>query len=196
MGEHMTEIIFSGKQDSMQRTTLVPFYEFMEKQKGSTTPPKVLEIAAGTGRFATFLKDSFPIVDLTVSDLSPFYLEKARENMKYWASLSGNKATTTTRFIQSAAEAIGVEDASQDCVISVYLFHELPPESRRKVVKEVARVLKPGGTFILTDSVQLGDRLSLDESIGNFGQMLSEEGFKPEVKYMNSVTKTLSFTRL
>eukprot|EP00466_Bigelowiella_natans_P013851 jgi/Bigna1/89480/estExt_fgenesh1_pg.C_500028 len=213
--EHMTEIIFSGKQDSMQRTTLVPFAEFMDKQTESTTlPPKVLEIAAGTGRFATFLKDSFPNVDLTVSDLSPFYLEKARENMKYWASLS--KQTTTnnspTRFIQSAAEALGVEDASQDCVISVYLFHELPPEARRKVVKEVARVLKPGGTFILTDSVQLGDRLALDESLGNFeklnepwypsyikenfGQMLSEEGFKPEVKYMNSVTKTLSFTRL
>lgn len=49
-----------------------------------------------------------------------------------------------------------VPDASQDCVISVYLFHELPPEARRNVIKEVARVLKPGGTFILTDSVQLG----------------------------------------
>jgi ubiquinone/menaquinone biosynthesis C-methylase UbiE len=29
--------------------------------------------------------------------------------------------------------------------------------NRRNVLKEVARVLKPGGMFVLTDSLQLGD---------------------------------------
>jgi ubiquinone/menaquinone biosynthesis C-methylase UbiE len=44
----------------------------------------MLEVGAGTGRFATFLRDNYPYATLTVSDLSPFYLEEACNNMRYW----------------------------------------------------------------------------------------------------------------
>jgi tRNA1(Val) A37 N6-methylase TrmN6 len=44
----------------------------------------MLEVGAGTGRFATFLRDNYPCATLTVSDLSPFYLQEARNNMRYW----------------------------------------------------------------------------------------------------------------
>jgi tRNA A58 N-methylase Trm61 len=44
----------------------------------------MLEVGAGTGRFATFLRDNYPYATLTVSELSPFYLEEARNNMRYW----------------------------------------------------------------------------------------------------------------
>ena len=54
-------------------------------------------------------------------------------------------------------------------VYSVYLFHELPPHIRRKTVAEMARVLKPGGVAIVTDSIQLGDRERLDSNLGRFG---------------------------
>lgn len=43
---------------------------------------QALEIGAGTGRFATFVKDNYPALQLTVSDLSPFYLSEARSNMQ------------------------------------------------------------------------------------------------------------------
>lgn len=54
-------------------------------------------------------------------------------------------------------------------VVSVYLFHELPPEVRKAAAAEMARVLRPGGLAILTDSIQLGDRPRLDENLGRFG---------------------------
>ena len=54
-------------------------------------------------------------------------------------------------------------------VYSVYLFHELPPHIRRKTVAEMARVLRPGGVAIVTDSIQLGDRERLDSNLGRFG---------------------------
>ena len=44
----------------------------------------MLEVGAGTGRFATFVRDNYPHATLTVSDLSPFYLQEARNNMRYW----------------------------------------------------------------------------------------------------------------
>eukprot|EP00472_Partenskyella_glossopodia_P001369 CAMPEP_0197528396 /NCGR_PEP_ID=MMETSP1318-20131121/24946_1 /TAXON_ID=552666 /ORGANISM="Partenskyella glossopodia, Strain RCC365" /LENGTH=522 /DNA_ID=CAMNT_0043083475 /DNA_START=39 /DNA_END=1607 /DNA_ORIENTATION=- len=219
--EHSTETLFLGRQDAMQRTTLVPFAKMMRERKAKglvdASKPKVLEIGAGTGRFATFLKDSYPEADLIVSELSPYYLEEARRNFKHYErnilSDDARASMGTTRFMQAAAEELPLEDASQDCVISVYMFHELPPEARRAVVREAARVLKPGGTFILTDSIQIGDRPGMDAGIGmfeklnepyyptfireSFGEMATEDGlFKAEEKHMTSVTKTLSFTRL
>ena len=56
-----------------------------------------------------------------------------------------------------AAEAMPLPEASRDIIVSIFLFHELPPEVRGRVLAEVFRVLKPGGLFILADSVQFGD---------------------------------------
>ena len=42
----------------------------------------------------------------------------------------------------------------------------------------MARVLKPGGVLILTDSIQLGDRLPLDGGIGKF-QDFNEPWYVP-----------------
>jgi hypothetical protein len=52
----------------------------------------------------------------------------------------------------------------------VYLFHELPEEARLAAAKEWARLLKPGGTVVLVDSCQLGDRPAWDPTLGAFGE--------------------------
>jgi hypothetical protein len=50
---------------------------------------RFLEVGAGTGRFATFVRDNYPAAALTVSDLSPFYLQEAREAVSYWQRTRG-----------------------------------------------------------------------------------------------------------
>lgn len=49
------------------------------------------------------------------------------------------------------AEALGYADCAFDQVIVFFLFHELPPESRRRVYDEIARVVKPGGSVLMTE---------------------------------------------
>jgi len=95
----------------------------------------------------------------------------------------------------------------------VYLFHELPPAVRRACSREFARVLKPGGLLVLTDSVQRGDRMrSYDDRLDlftnlnepfyksyvreNLGQIMVEEAsLEPVSKHVTSVSKTLAFTK-
>ncbi|GIL58513.1 hypothetical protein Vafri_13460 [Volvox africanus] len=219
--EHNTELLFLGRQDAMQRTSLLPIAEYVrEAALGGRSPRdmKLLEVAAGTGRFHTFIKDAYPEMPSVVSDLSPFYLARARNNLSYWRALrqpgrrlGGVDDTGVTRFLQTAAEQIDAPDQEYDLVMCVYVFHELPEAIRRRAAAEFFRVLKPGGMAVLTDSVQLGDRPAWDESIGAFGDfnepyyrsyissdlgaMFEEVGFLCDTKYLCSATKTLSFRK-
>lgn len=54
--EVSTETLFLGRQDAMQRQTLVPLHKFVMSRPAGSTGLRALEIAAGTGRFATFIK--------------------------------------------------------------------------------------------------------------------------------------------
>lgn len=213
--ETSTETLFVGRQDAMQRSTLVHMHGFMADKIASEV--QALEVAAGTGRFATFVKDNYPTTPLTVSDLSPFYLAAARDNLRYWKSMRAPNADlggvdgTGATFVQAAAEALGAPDASYDLVYCVYLFHELPADVRAAAAAEMARVLKPGGMLILTDSAQLGDREALDATLGNFesfnepfyknyvstevGALFEAAGLVPDSKVVASTTKSLSFRK-
>jgi ubiquinone/menaquinone biosynthesis C-methylase UbiE len=206
--ETSTETLFLGRQDAMQRQTLVPLLK-----KAKESPPQtILEVACGTGRFGTFVRDNFPDANVTMSDLSPYYLEKARENDAYWRSFrkeNKKEAADTTTFVQANAEELPFASNSFDAILCVYLFHELPADARKRAAAEMVRVVKPGGTIVLSDSIQMGDRPKL-QSIANFAklnephyQTYIEEGYLPELfagcecgeKYMASSTKTVSFTK-
>ncbi|CAL8463579.1 g3113 [Coccomyxa elongata] len=215
--EVSTETLFLGRQDAMQRQTLVPLRAFMAGRGADGAGTRLLEVATGTGRFATFLKDNYPRMDTTLADLSPYYLQEARRNMKYWADMRapgqvlGGADGTGTSYLQAPAEAISQPDNSYDVVTCIYLFHELPPAIRRAAAAEMARVLRPGGLLVLTDSIQLGDRPSLDKNLARFeefnepyyrsyvsedlGKLFKEAGLECDTKLLASSTKVLSFRK-
>lgn len=219
--EASTETLFLGRQDSMQRTSLPALVAQSKKLAGDERPMKVLEVAAGTGRFMTFARDNLPLdTEYTAVDLSPYYLDAARENDKYWRKTRreeenrnggnmGRDDIKPARLIQAQAEDLPFEDESFDAVVCVYLYHELPRDVRAKVSAEMARVLKQDGTLVFTDSIQLGDRPALDEGLVRFEGMnepyymdycaddltahFEKVGLEPLTKTVRSTTKMLSF---
>lgn len=73
----------------MQRSTLLPLADYMAGKDAASM--QALEVGAGTGRFATFVKDNYPSLQLTLADLSPFYLAEARSNMRVSGGQGGGK---------------------------------------------------------------------------------------------------------
>ncbi len=209
--ETSTETLFVGRQDAMQRLSLRPLRDATSARPDGKL--RILEVAAGTGRVATFIRDNYPDAELTVTDLSPFYLEAARENDEYWRSMRFPKAERppAATFVQAAAEALPFADGAFDAVVCVYLFHEMPEGARAAAAAEMARVVRPGGVVALTDSMQRGDRPALDGKLGNFGKLnephyenyiecylpglFEAGGLVCDRKWVASSSKCLSFRR-
>lgn len=145
------ETLFMGAAGPMRRRALGAVADAMRGR--DQRKMQLLDVACGTGRFLRQVRLSYPRLGLTGLDLSDAYLGEAE------AGFSDLKPATWCR---ANAEAIPLEDASQDIVTSVFLFHELPPEVRRTVAAEMVRVLKPGGRLVFMDSLQMGDKPKWD----------------------------------
>lgn len=212
-----TEAIFVGVQDSMQRLALLGVRETLLKLSKKERNPAIVEIGCGTGRFGTYLRDNYPKIDLTLSDASPFYLQQARENMRYYEKFSpmtrAKARRGTVRYVQAIAEDLPMTDSSVDVVIAQYLFHELPPQVRRDVVMEAGRVLRRGGVFVLNDSLQKEDDSGFPDAfeqfedfdepwyatyyVEDFGDMFLQTGmFEVGKMEICGATKMMSFTRI
>jgi ubiquinone/menaquinone biosynthesis C-methylase UbiE len=161
--DFQVEALFAGTADAMRRRAYVPVAEFLAKRKsGGAT---LLDIGAGTGRFLSFVKSVQPEMKTIALDLSEPYLAEARKNMG-----PGDNA----EFLTGAAEKIPLPDKSVDIAVSIYLFHELPPKIRAAAAREIVRVLKPGGLFVLGDTIQYGDVPDFDGLIDMFPRLLHE----------------------
>ena len=156
--DHQVEVLFGGGADAMRRQALVPLARFMEGRRSADT--RLIDIACGTGRFLTFIKDNYPRLPVTALDLSPAYIEQARALLRPWKR--------STDFVAAPAEDSGLPDASYDVAACVYLFHELPRKIRRQVAAEIHRILKPGGKLLFVDSIQRGDAPDYDGTLDYF----------------------------
>jgi ubiquinone/menaquinone biosynthesis C-methylase UbiE len=55
------------------------------------------------------------------------------------------------RFEPGTADALGFPDSAFDVVVSSLMLHHLPGESRLKAVREMRRVLRPGGRLLVAE---------------------------------------------
>lgn len=161
------ETLFYGAAAAMRRAGLGPIGEFMHGRDQRHV--KLLDVACGTGRFLRDVRRAFPAMRLAGCDLSGAYLEEARRHMG---------RLRPARFVFGNAEALPFEDESQDIVTCIFLYHELPPDVRRVVTREIARVLKPGGLFVFIDSLQMGDKPNWDGLLEAFPVRFHEPYFE------------------
>jgi ubiquinone/menaquinone biosynthesis C-methylase UbiE len=145
------EVLFNGMANAIRHQALPQLQEFFAGRDQRKL--RLLDIGCGTSHFLDQVKQVWPRLPCVGLDLSEPYTRHAKRQLRGWSA---------TNFLVGNAERIPVADTSCDAVTSVFVFHELPPEVRRTVFCECARILKPGGRFVLVDSLQHGDRPNYD----------------------------------
>jgi len=145
--ELQVEFLFFGTMDVMRRRGLAALVRALGGDR-RRMQVRVLDVACGTGRFLEQAHAALPYAKLEGLDLSPYYVERARDRI-------GEDARVQVRV--GNAEAIGGDDGVYDAVTCGFLFHELPKDARRRVARELYRVLEPGGVLVAQDSMQRMD---------------------------------------
>jgi SAM-dependent methyltransferase len=111
---------------------------------------KVLEIGCGTGFFTKeIIKKP---VQLTAIDISPDLIEVARKNI-----LDSN-----VEFIIENAYQMAFDDQTFDAVIGSSVLHHLDVNL---ALKEIYRVLKPGGYIAFTEPNMMNPQIALQKNI-------------------------------
>jgi ubiquinone/menaquinone biosynthesis C-methylase UbiE len=130
----MQRIIFGP----IQRTVL----EMAAEQVSG--PRAILDVGCGTGKLLTLAETRFPGAKLVGVD-------PAIEMVKH---AQASSPTGAIEFQQATAEALPFPDASFDLVFSTMTFHHWQNQGRGAT--EIARVLTPGGRWLLADFIASG----------------------------------------
>jgi len=138
------------------RDLFLPLYDLIAKLLGADgarqtlfdlaplrSGDRVLDIGCGTGTFVTMLKQRYPGVEVTGLDPDPKALARAKHKAE--------EARVLVCFHQGFADSLEYPVASFDVVFSSFMFHHLEASNRERTLREVRRVLKPGGSFYLLD---------------------------------------------
>lgn len=190
------EFLFLGTADVMRRQVIPPVSRMVQRHGDGI---RVLDVGCGTGRTLLQMATAHPRLRYYGLDLSPYYLQYARELLGDVEHLS---------LLAENAEAIPLPSGYFDAVTSVHLFHELPSPARRNVYREMFRVLRPGGLLVVQDSGQISDSEELAFFLSNFShefhepfhrdymrddieEALSETGFVVESSKAHFVSKVV-----
>lgn len=152
------ELLFRGTADVMRRQILPPVTRHV-RAAGSADKLRVLDVACGTGRTLHQLASAHPALRLYGVDLSPAYVRAARKRLAH----VGECAISVEN-----AESLPFADGAFDVVTNVYMFHELPRNTRRHVARELFRVIAPGGFLVVEDSAQLAESSEIATALREF----------------------------
>ena len=136
--------------------------------------PEVLEVGPGPGLTTDRLRRSAG--HITAVEIDPVLADSLRRR------LEGSNVTV----VQGDASSLLFENAKFSGAVSFTMLHHVPsPEVQDKILREVFRVLRPGGVFAGSDSlpsfsmrlIHIGDTMVLVDP-ETFGSRLEAAGFR------------------
>jgi len=104
---------------------------------------RVLDLGCGTGAGTLLAKRMQPGVEIVGLDPDAKALARARSKAE--------RAGLAIEFVQGFGDALPFADARFDRVISSFMFHHLESDQKPAVLREIRRVLRPGGNLHLID---------------------------------------------
>lgn len=105
---------------------------------------RVLDLGCSIGQATTALKERLPDAEVTGMDVALPLLRYAHKR--------ATGLGIDVHFRQGLAEDTKLASGRFDVVLAYILFHEVPSRLFDPIVAEVARLLRPGGTFTIVDA--------------------------------------------
>jgi ubiquinone/menaquinone biosynthesis C-methylase UbiE len=175
---------------------LLPFYDPLNRllgvaalhdeliaEAGLEAGQRVLDVGCGTGSLAVRIRAQMPRVDVVGLDPDPRALAIARRKAE--------RARVEVRFEEGYGDALPFEDGCFDRVTSSLMLHHLELATRRGMLRDALRVLRPGGSLHLLDfgwSEERSDGLLArllhsaehlrENSDARVAELISEAGFE------------------
>jgi ubiquinone/menaquinone biosynthesis C-methylase UbiE len=127
-------------EESAQSELVYPWHRTVARLIPNLNGASVLEVGCGRGDFSLWLAQKYPLAAITGIDFSDSAIAVSLAKL--------SRHNLNVRFLVEDAENLNFPAETFDHVISCECLEHAPhPE---KMVREMARVLKPHGTFILT----------------------------------------------
>jgi ubiquinone/menaquinone biosynthesis C-methylase UbiE len=161
--------------------------EALLAQAGIGPTDRVFDLGCGTGTMAVLIKKRFPRVEIIGLDPDPRALTRARKKAA--------REALAIQFDEGFGDQLPYPAASFDRALSSFMFHHLPAQEKGKTLREVHRVLKPGGEFHMADFEGPEDRKQgffrrlllshahlKDNSAANVITLMNDAGFTDAAK--------------
>jgi ubiquinone/menaquinone biosynthesis C-methylase UbiE len=134
-------VILFGQYDSLLKKTLA--------QVETRPDAKLLQLTCVYGKFTPLLLSNIPN-EIHLCDIAVGQLQLARRKTLRF----GNRC----HLARMNAECLAYRNDTFDQVIVFFLFHEMPTEARHKTYAEIARVVRPGGSVLITEYAETPQR--------------------------------------
>jgi 2-polyprenyl-3-methyl-5-hydroxy-6-metoxy-1,4-benzoquinol methylase len=122
----------------------MPWYPDLMRCVGPLPDTSILEIGCGRGEFAVHVAKQRAVV--TAIDVGEHLIDAARQ----LAKINGVECD----FVQTSATAPPFNDAQFDIVIGLGVLHHMSEEDVLKTMRQMHRVLKPGGRAYFLEPIE------------------------------------------
>ena len=123
----------------------------------------ILDLGCGTGTFVVHLKKNYPSLTVVGADPDAKALKRAQKKI--------SRAGVSVQLDEAFADELPYRDKSFDRVVSSFMFHHLERPDREQTLREVLRVLKPGGSFHLLDFAAHGSHGLFDRLVDSHAEL-------------------------
>jgi ubiquinone/menaquinone biosynthesis C-methylase UbiE len=105
-----------------------------------STDARVLDFGSGPGRVTTWMRQRHPQCELFATDIDAEAIDWARTNLGAVAQFECNASMPPLRYL----------DDYFDFIYSISVFTHLPEDMQSAWLRELARVMRPGGQLVAT----------------------------------------------